>query len=526
MGIPSYFVHIVKNYPNIIKEFKNTEIPVHNLYIDSNSVIYDAIREINYTSKDKDYEKKVIQWVCNRIVHYITLLKPLRKVLIAFDGVAPVAKLEQQRNRRYKTWYVNDQLNKDEEEKKEIWDTTAVTPGSSFMNQLGKDIDKFFKNKYTGLEIMVSNSQESGEGEHKIFEYIRNNKKYHYDLNTIIYGLDADLIMLTMIHLNISINLYLFRETPQFISSINSNLAPDQHYVLDIYELDQRLNEQMYGNSEKNCTLDYIFLCFLLGNDFMPHFPALNIRTNGIQILLDVYKKIFTKNQTLISQNKISWLNVRKLIEELAKVEEELCINEIKQKNKLENSIKNRRGRSYSKEDLLMSRPVFDRTKEKYINIGDNGWQHRYYKELFEIDITDDRRKQICINYLEGLEWNFKYYTNDCPDWGWCYKYKYPPLLEDLQKYVPHFDTTFITNKPKDSVDPLVQLAYVLPRNSLYLLPPTLYKELIIEKPEWYKLDYEILWAYCRYLWEGHIVLPHIDISILKNIVKKHKNII
>jgi len=58
MGIPSYFVHIVKNYPNIIKEFKNTEIPVHNLYIDSNSVIYDAIREINYTSKDKDYEKK------------------------------------------------------------------------------------------------------------------------------------------------------------------------------------------------------------------------------------------------------------------------------------------------------------------------------------------------------------------------------------------------------------------------------------------------------------------------------------
>lgn len=522
MGIPSYFVHIVKNYPNIIKEFKNTEIIVHNLYLDSNSIIYDAIRDIKYSSNDKDFEKKITSWVCDRIVHYIDVLKPRQKVLIAFDGVAPVAKLEQQRNRRYKTWYVNDNLNKDEEEKKEIWDTTAVTPGSSFMNRLGKDIAKFFENKYKTLDIVVSDSQESGEGEHKIFEYIRNNKKYHYDLNTIIYGLDADLIMLTMIHLKISINLYLFRETPQFISSINSNLVPDQHYVLDIYELDQRLNEQMYGNNEKSCTIDYIFLCFLLGNDFMPHFPALNIRTHGIQILLDVYKKIFTKEQTLINKNKICWANVRKLIEELAKTEEEFCITEMKQKDKMEYNIKNRRNREYSKEDMIMAKPIFDRTKEKYINIGDNGWQQRYYKELFDIDITDERRQQICVNYLEGLEWNLKYYTTDCPDWGWCYKYKYPPLLQDLQKYVPHFDTIFVPNKPKESVDPLVQLAYVLPRNSLYLLPPALYKELITTKPEWYKLDYEILWAYCRYLWEGHVVLPHIDLPTLKNIVKNY----
>ena len=159
------------------------------------------------------------------------------------------------------------------------------------------------------------------------------------------------------------------------------------------------------------------------------------------------------------------------------------------------------------------------RQVEKYINIGENGWQERYYKELFGIEINDERKKQICINYLEGLEWNYKYYTKDCPDWKWKYNYKYPPLLEDLCKYVPYFDTEFIENKLADPVPPLVQLAYVLPRNSLHLLPKKIYEKLILNHSEWYQLDYNILWAYCKYFWEGHVELPHIDINLLEKII-------
>ena len=536
MGIPSYFVHIVKNHSSIIKKFERNNITINNLYIDSNSIIYDGVNAIEYKNNNDLFENKLISWICNKLVYYINLIEPTQKVLIAFDGVAPVAKLEQQRNRRYKTWYVNNKIQElksdnkvDDTILKSKWDTTAITPGTKFMNKLYNGIEGYFQKQYKkkhNEEIIISGSDDCGEGEHKIYKEIRNNTIYHKNTNTIIYGLDADLIMLTLVHLKISENLYLFRETPQFISSINRNLIPDQHYVLDICELGDKLKYEMCKINTKNDKSttafinDYIFLGFFLGNDFMPHFPALNIRTNGIQILLETYSCLFVNTSfVLIDDKKIYWKNVRKLIEHLAKNEEKYCVEEMKKRTILEKKTQNNMGRFKSIEEKFMSCPIYDRVVEKYINIDEIGWQERYYKELFNIQINDDRRKQICINYLEGLEWNYKYYTNDCPDWKWKYNYKYPPLLEDLIKYVPYFDTEFIEFKQESPVKPLVQLAYVLPRNSLHLLPKNIYEALIINHKDWYKLDYEIIWAYCKYFWESHIVLPDINIDTLDELI-------
>jgi len=519
MGIPSYFVHIVKNHSNIIKKYSKGSINIHNLYLDSNSLIYDSLKLIEFKNK-MDFEEKIIKSVCEKLNYYINLINPSRKVLIAFDGVAPIAKLEQQRNRRYKTWYTKNQLSDDTiaMQEKKTWDTSAITPGTDFMEKLYRDVCKYFDNE-TKLDIMVSGANHFGEGEHKIFKYIRDNEEYHEDKNTVIYGLDADLIMLTLIHTKISPNLYLFRETPEFISSINSNLHVDEHYVMDIFELGEKINHEMTEISDKNCIRDYIFLCFLLGNDFMPHFPSINIRTNGIQILIDTYFDLFGNNKDKIVDNKkIYWINLYKLIKKLAENEEYNAIQDGKIRDKISKKFNNYY-KFKNKEEELNARPLMDRTVEKYINIGDVGWQQRYYKELFGIEIDERRKKQICINYLEGLDWNFKYYTKDCPDWEWKYNYKYPPLLNDLLNFIPYFDTDFVEFKKANPVLPLVQLSYVLPRNSLDLLPKEVYEKLIVECGHLYRLDYEIQWAYCKYFWESHIVLPELDIKILKNLI-------
>jgi outer membrane beta-barrel protein len=124
--------------------------------------------------------------------------------------------------------------------------------------------------------------------------------------------------MLSINHLPITPNIYLFRETPEFIKSINAELEPNESYVLDIPELaqvitlDMNNGEELSSEQQKNRIYDYIFLCFFLGNDFMPHFPAVNIRTGGVDKMVQAYKAtIGNTNENLTDGKIIYWKNVR-----------------------------------------------------------------------------------------------------------------------------------------------------------------------------------------------------------------------
>ena len=112
-----------------------------------------------------------------------------------------------------------------------------------------------------------------------------------------------------------------------------------------------------------------------------------------------------------------------------------------------------------------------------------------------------------------------KYYTSGCPDWRWRYKYSYPPLLQDLIKYIPVFSTSFIKESAFNPVSEIVQLCYVLPRSSLNLLPPRVYNGLMQKYSRWYRDDCLFLWAYCRYFWESHVEMSDIDIDELEGFI-------
>lgn len=578
MGIPSYFAHVLRKYPRVIKRL--SELPhIHNLYLDSNGMIYDVVRQMQYTPENKAaFEAELLQRICDSIDACIAIMRPSDRVFIAFDGVAPVAKLNQQRERRYKSWYLGEMeaqrrkaiKHKDtsKEAPKPAWNTSAITPGTQFMRSLHDKLVQHYggntttstntnntntntTNTNTNPKIIVSSSNEPGEGEHKLFEYIREHAAEHADQTTVIYGLDADLIMLCMSHLHISRGIYLYRETPEFAKSINVTLDERERYYMDIPDFADAIVENlrfptplprgMSGTSgvwgalvapheggvrgTHGSPLDYIFMCFMLGNDFMPHFPALNIRTTGIATLMDAYRAVGERIIRATSSGwSIHWPSYKRFVAHLAAQETTLIRKEHTTRDRQARHMRDTDQEDDVMHDVLML-PMTQRDVERQINPFEPGWERRYYASLCDIHLPADSSSvaALCRNYLEGMEWTFRYYTSGCVDWKWAYANHYPPLLADLANHIPETPGfSFLRAKPKEPIRDVVQLCYVLPRASHALLPPAAERALMRSALRSKYTDDgspNFKWAYCKYFWECHTDLPELDIAEIARIV-------
>jgi 5'-3' exonuclease len=544
MGIPSYFSYILKNL-----KYKQdiSHVNFHSLFMDCNSIIYDVYNsmQISNYSGIEEFENEIISKVTTRIDEYICFINPNKTIFIAFDGVAPFAKMEQQRNRRYRSSFVSTLLNTFDSNTN-VWNTSHITPGTKFMQKLSKQISAYY---FLNKNVIVSGSNDIGEGEQKIFQYIRT---HNYGNNYIaLYGLDADLIMLSLFHFKLTKNIYIFREEPEFKQKKQTNKTitistpplpiPIQSNMLfiDIELLSNSvLNEMKCKYNNKQRIYDYIFLCLFFGNDFLPHFPSLNLKTNGMQILLDNYRKHigihhnkyfvhFYPNQT--DNSFIHWKTVKQFICELAKLEHDYLLHEYQIKNNYEINIEQKINWSNSFnskencEKILNDLPVVCREDEKYICPTETNWEYRYYKTLFHNCSPESSFiKDIVLNYIEGLDWVFQYYVKGCPNWKWKYNYNYPPLLCDLALYFPNYNSGFnhFTKCKRDSFSSKVQLAYVIPSSCFKGLLINENADILNTKySKYFQIDEDITlfqWAFCRFFWESHINLPKIPMNILE----------
>ena len=142
--------------------------------------------------------------VYEKILLLIKTTNPKRKAFICFDGVPPFPKMVQQRQRRFKSVLTKHIVNECSESS---WNTNHITPGTEFMNGLDAFLIHLFK---THPNIVFSGTQEPMEGEHKICHLIRSDPVYYKNKHIMIYGLDADLIMLGLLLYAESFHIYLY----------------------------------------------------------------------------------------------------------------------------------------------------------------------------------------------------------------------------------------------------------------------------------------------------------------------------
>ena len=539
MGVPGFFLWLTKKYKNNNLIVKRNYL-THNidyLLIDANSLIHPVCMNVvshHFTSDLNELENKMLFSIIEYITSLIELVSPIKGTYIAIDGVAPIAKIKQQRMRRFKSIHDKklwDNIKKKYNEPVEpYWNNSAITPGTQFMKKLHHYILTWINS--TKYKIIYSSCFTPGEGEHKLLQYMKINPNNNY----VIYGLDADLIFLSLSsNLN---NIYLLREGKEFNKNdtdynfVNIDILKNL-IVATIKEYITKTNNIINIDKINNNNLinDFIFMCYFLGNDFLPHIHALDIYNNGIEQLIINYSKtlqhIFLENnnvQFIINNSNINLSFLQEFIKNLSMTEEDTLKSHyynIKKKVNIE-------GTPYQKEILRIENILFkinDPIKIGYDNFIES--RKRYYKYYWNVDDNeiDNFSRKLVKHYLIGLKWVTNYYFDKCNSWDWYYPFDYPPFLTDIYNYVNSININNISFNIGKPLKPFLQLLCVLPPQSNYLLPDVL-KLLPITNSDiiyLYPYDFEIDLINKKKYWMGIPILPQLNIHAVKTIFKKFR---
>ena len=529
MGIPYYFYQVFKKYNNekdlVLNEdeIKQKTNPQY-LFFDYNSLIHPCakktIERLGEEKQDETFLESQIINDCLQYTRYIITTVGAKDVYIIIDGVAPRAKMNQQRQRRYKNRFLKTIISEDDNVNE--WDSNKITPGTSFMNKLIHELHNFKEilNQELGINITLSDSNEKGEGEHKMMKIINCLPGVS---NICIYGLDADLIMLSMKNSQSS-RIVLLRDNNN--DNKFSFLSINKLKECILLDIRFHIGTTRKNLNDKKLLDDYIVLLFFIGNDFLLHIPSIVIKNNGIGILLKTYGKIMRKSDVYLTdytkelKERINLDMLCDIFEELGNLEEYFFKHIYspyqgkfiyRDKVNLEEEYKNV---SFYTNDV--------------IKLNTEGYKNRYYL-YYGISITN--LKDTCQNYLDGLYWVFGYYNNHEHDnWLWYYKYENTPFASDFSHFLKNKMYKNVNIESTNSYTCKEQLCMVLPRESLLNILKDidlehhdklkrLFRLNTIELEKYFPTQINLNMVFKEYLWQSDIFINNLSDHFLKLIL-------
>uniref|UniRef100_A0AAZ3PX88 5'-3' exoribonuclease n=1 Tax=Oncorhynchus tshawytscha TaxID=74940 RepID=A0AAZ3PX88_ONCTS len=548
MGVPAFFRWLSRKYSTIVvhcteersKECNGVRIPVDtskpnpnevefdNLYLDMNGIIHPCTHpEDKAAPKNEDEMMVAIFEYMDRLFN---IVRPRRVLYMAIDGVAPRAKMNQQRSRRFRASKEGVELVEEKsrireeilgrggylppDEIKERFDSNCITPGTEFMDNLAKCLRYYIADRlsndpgWRNITVILSDASVPGEGEHKIMDYIRRQRGMSHLWSFSICGYWP-----------------FFLKHDEFADAMPTS---EQEFIFirlcvlrEYLERELTMASLPFPFDFERTVDDWVFMCFFVGNDFLPHLPSLEIREGAIDRLVGIYKDVVHKTGGYITENGFVKLESVELIMQAIGVAEDNIF-----KKRKEDDVRLRRisryvflvcylltvfsvlylvqaGTSDGQDGRGVKRKAEDSDSEPdpedNVRLWEDGWKQRYYKTKFDVDATDDDfRKKVVMSY-------------GCASWKWYFPFHYAPFASDFKDIKGMFTDFELGTKP---FKPLEQLMGVFPAASGNFLPETWRS--LMSNPEssiidFYPDDFAIDLNGKKYAWQGVALLPFVD---------------
>ena len=562
------FRFLSERYPLILQPLKEHQ-RFDLFYLDMNGIIHTCTHpddtEIAIENLDEMFER-----IFTFTDSLFRIVAPRKLMFLAVDGVAPRAKMNQQRSRRFRSAKDAERALAETIARGDPipsgmpFDSNCITPGTDFMYQLSKRFREWIDMKMRtdpfwqqGCNVVFSGSEVPGEGEHKIMDFIREWKDspdFSPNARHCMYGLDADLMMLGLV--THSPHFTLIREKVRY-SRGGTRRAPqitgsesdvDEFQLLEISRLRDMLflefrreEEELPGNEvlrrprsrsrsrspvpltptqmsravresapHKNERIgnskirleasrvvdDFVFMCMLVGNDFLPHLPHLDIDQGAIELMFRVYRKLLPSwGGYLTDRHRLHPARLESFLKYVSVYE----------------------AAYFEQRARIDGIPEY--ATEKYYAT--------YYWEKFKIDVNaagfQGKLEYLRQIYMEGLHWVLQYYHNGVSSWNWFYPQFYAVLASDMVN-LRNVSVSFQRGKP---FEPLTQLMAVLPPESADFLPrpmADLMRNSDSAVADFYPSDFEVDANGKRNSWEAIVIVPFIDEDRLLSAVSKIDN--
>jgi 5'-3' exonuclease len=512
MGIPSYFRKIIQKYPSIVSH-NVMDKKAKYLCFDFNCLIYRCIRAPSMsglpavTMSDAD---SVVAWEDALLKEVKATVKEVwgaagkpAHVYLAVDGVVPSAKIRQQRVRRFKSAWLRS--GGGSTSASSSWDSNSITPGTEFMRRLTKVLEGLCKEK----GWILSSVDEPGEGEHKVMRWLKANAGANDCC--VVYGLDADLILLSMLTGEMgALDMYLLREKQEF-GPAAAGQGPQEYTFMNLGEFKRRLG--LTGYQE---VLNYLALMSLMGNDFLPHSLTHKLGDDGHDCVLDELREMRRGGRWLVVDDKIQY-------DVLGHVCKRWSVDE---DARMEKMIRGKRqqaergvGRGMDPSEAL----PLEWDVEKILVRGDgklhSGWRDIYWSSWIHPMAQRDR---ICSEYFFGCQWILDYYLGKEVNMFWMFPAWIPPLWSDLAKAGVAV-SSMVASASGDPIKPEEQLAMVLPLESWDLVRDSSLRRLPALAPQMWPKEFGFFSAGRKWLWECEARVPVLSAERLREILKEGK---